>query len=295
MARILFTGASGFIGEPTLRLLLDAGHVVTALSRHRPNLEHPALAWVECDLVADTALPASIAEVSPDVLMHLAWQGIPDFSLEMCQRNLVMSQNIITTALDAGVKRVLVTGSCFEYNRVSGCCHEGDHSLPRDHFTWSKLALLEWLKMQAEKAKVDWGWMRVFYAYGPRQREASLIPALIKAISKGETPDIRTPTARNDFVFVDDVAKGLVAAVGAAKLNGIYNLGRGASMSIHDICVAVDQHLTGARERADAVLANATAPSDVNFWAHAEKSKTELGWVATTALSDGIAQTCGAK
>ena len=66
-------------------------------------------------------------------------------------------------------------------------------------------------------------------------------------------------------------------------------------MSIHDICVAVDQHLTGARERADAVLANATAPSDVNFWAHAEKSKTELGWVATTALSDGIAQTCGAK
>ena len=80
--------------------------------------------------------------------------------------------------------------------------------------------------MQAEKAKVDWGWMRVFYAYGPRQMKHA-IPAPIKAISKGETPDIRTPTARNDFVFVDDVAKGLVAVVGAAKLNGIYNLGRG--------------------------------------------------------------------
>ena len=45
-------------------------------------------------------------------------------------------------------------------------------------------------------------------------------------------------------------------------------------MSIHDICVAVDQHLTGARERADA----ATTPRryQMSLWAHAEKSKTEL-------------------
>ena len=295
MARVLLTGASGFIGKPTLRLLLDAGHEVTALSRRHPNVYHSALSWIECDLAADKPLPTSIAESTLDVLIHLAWQGIPDFSLAMCQQNLVMSQNIITSAFDAGVKRVVVTGSCFEYNRVSGSCHEDDFSVPRDHFTWSKLALLDWLAMQAEKAGVDWGWMRVFYAYGPRQREASLIPALINAIGKGETPNIRTPTARNDFVFVDDVADAIVAAVAAAKLNGIYNLGTGASVSIHDICVAVNQHLTGAREQADALLTNATALSDVDFWAHAEKSRTELGWVATTALADGIAQTCDAK
>lgn len=293
MAQIIITGASGFIGLPTVKTLLNAGHKVSALSRKQPDITHDNFAWRETDLMDNQAVISSMQQDKADVLMHLAWQGIPDFSLDQCQHNLLMSQNVIEHAVEtARVKRVIVTGSCFEYNRQQGVCDEDQITEPRDHFTWSKLALLEWVKMFAQKNDVELGWMRVFYAYGLGQREQSLIPSLIASIKAGQTPDIRTPTARNDFVHVNDVATALNAAVTADAIDGIYNIGTGQSVSIYDICCVVDHAITGTTETAEAVLNNATGSSDVDFWANASTIKTALNWTTTTSLNDGIGEMC---
>lgn len=293
MAHFIITGASGFIGLPTVKILLAEGNSVTALSRRRGSIEHEQLNWIETDLSNSLSIAQALDNIKADALVHLAWQGIPDFSLPICQRNLTMGQDIITKAVEiSDVQRVVVTGSCFEYNRQKGACSEQDRGSARDHFTWSKLALLEWAQMFTAKHDIELGWMRIFYAYGPNQRAQSLIPSLISSIRNNQIPDIRTPSARNDFVYVDDVARAVLAATKAPSLNGIYNIGSGQTVSIYDICRIVNETISGSTNIADSVLANATQNSETNFWADLKNTNTDLNWSARTSLALGICEMC---
>ena len=73
-------------------------------------------------------------------------------------------------------KKLIVSGSCFEYNKLTGTCYEKSICKPTDHFTRAKLELKEWLEKKCKKFKIKLAWFRIFYAYGPNQRKKSLIP-----------------------------------------------------------------------------------------------------------------------
>lgn len=293
MARIILSGGSGFVGLPTLSKLLKANHKVLAVSRQSPTINHVNLDWVQTDLSDIDAVSAVCKKNIADILIHLAWQDIPDFALNPCQKNLIMSQNLITQAVEKSkVGRVIITGSCFEYNRRQGACKEDQISQPLDHFTWSKLALLAWTKMFAKSNNFELAWMRVFYAYGPGQRKQSLIPSLISSIKAGQTPKIITPNACNDFINIDDVASALEAAASTASIDGVYNIGSGEPVSIYEICRIVDRAVTGTTKTADSVLKNAAGSSGVNFWADTKRIHHALNWSARTPLFNGIHEIC---
>ena len=100
IARVLVTGASGFIGVPLLRLLVLKGNEVLALSRKdRPSQISSSIKWLIADLTSPKSYKHTIEDFEPEVLIHLAWQEIPDYSLATSSKNLNMSLKKLITHL----------------------------------------------------------------------------------------------------------------------------------------------------------------------------------------------------
>ena len=79
--RVLITGASGFIGFPLSNKLSELGFKVLAIGRSIPVNSHKSISWIKSDLNSVETYQDKISAFKPEVLIHLAWQDIPDFSL----------------------------------------------------------------------------------------------------------------------------------------------------------------------------------------------------------------------
>tara|TARA_B100000029_G_scaffold463200_1_gene496299 strand:- start:1080 stop:1682 length:603 start_codon:yes stop_codon:yes gene_type:complete len=186
-------------------------------------------------------------------------------------------------------RKVVVSGSCFEYENKIGECRETDVTEPYDFFTWSKLSLLDFLRLECNRLNKKYAWLRIFYAYGPRQRKESLIPMLIEKLENREIPNIRTPLNSNDYVYVDDVAEAFNICVNNEFKSGIYNLGSGSLTSVLDVSRQVEKLIFNDSELSDE-LASKTKQNkaDSAFFASTSKAHKELNWLAKKSLSEGI-------
>ena len=292
--RVLITGASGFIGWPVVQNLLDENHKVMALSR-KMLIKSDCLdiKWIEADLSDPMTYGDQISSFAPEVVIHLAWQGIPDYSYEMSRLNLEQSLDLLSFVVGLGsCQKILITGSCWEYNRNDGACLETEASFPKNDFTWAKHALRSWMELECLRKSICFGWLRLFYVYGPRQRESSLIPSIIINLMEGTIPKIQNPSNSNDFVFIDDVVQAISLAVNREFSNGIYNLGSGVATSVTEVCRIAERIINGSEML---TLQIETEISDtkrnMNFWADHSCSTKELGWSPTTNIEEGIKNT----
>ena len=292
--RVLITGASGFIGESVLKKVLSNGrHDVLCIGRNSISskfLEQENVAWIRTSLKDSYYCDQIVEEFMPEALIHLAWDGIPDFSFERCQENLLISINFIRNVFaKTKLKKIIVSGSCFEYSNRSGECFEEDTTHAIDYFSWSKLSLLNFIRCEAKNLSIDWAWLRIFYAYGKGQREGSLIPLLIENLKNGSIPDIKTPLNANDFIHVDDVGEAFAMSLDRTFLPGIYNLGCGTPVSVLEVCKTVELLISGKSELTD-ILKDRTSESiqDSYFYANTIQSKEQLGWEAQTSIKSGI-------
>ena len=290
----MITGASGFIGQPLVSSLEEQGHTVLALSRTIfDGVQKETIRWLSADLSSPLTYQDSVKNFSPEILIHLAWQDIPDFSFERSRNNLNHSLDLLSFAVGLGsCRKILVSGSCFELNRLKGECPETEIGTPKDDFTWAKHTLRSWLEVICAKEKIDLGWMRIFYVYGPRQRQNSLIPSILTHLQNGKLPDLRTPQNANDFVFVDDVAKAFSNAVSNEFPSGIYNLGSGGSTPVKEICRMAEQIVLGT-DSLTRQLKEKTQESfcNVDFWADYSNAEQFFDYLPKTSLLEGIEKT----
>jgi len=292
--KLLVTGASGFIGNHLIENLLMVGHDVLAISRKiLKNNSHSSITWLEADLSSPITYKDSIEEFCPEVVIHLAWQGIPDFSYEKSQLNLKQSVEFLSFISSIkSCKKLLIPGTCWEYSNAKGECNEGDLTMPSNDFTWAK----HYLRLQAElickNASISLAWFRVFYVYGPNQRNESLIPSILTNLKSGQLPNISTPQNSNDFIYVEDVIEAFIAAINIEFESGIYNIGSGTSSSVLDICRYCEKIVLNSSSLTKSLNQKSKAKLvDVNFWAGLSCTKTALGWSPKTSLYIGILKT----
>jgi nucleoside-diphosphate-sugar epimerase len=233
--RIAVTGASGFVGRHVLQALAGQDGVdVLAVSRSAPGewlpkpFEHLML-----DLAAP--LPDAFERMGrPDVVVHLAWSGLPRYrSLHHFDPHLSEQFRFLRSLVEAGLPSLLCVGTCFEYGMQSGELDEGLATEPCNPYGHAKDALRRQLEFLAQEKEFALTWARLFYMYGEGQPSSSLYAQFMAAISNGESVfPMSGGEQLRDYLHVTEVAQRLASLAFHAPGAGIVNVCSGRPISV---------------------------------------------------------------
>lgn len=260
------------------------GHEVVCLTRDTDRIAAlQSVRPLRGDLTEPGHWQTDIASFAPDQCIHLAWQGLPGYSLALCRTNLDASLRLLETLAVAKVKRITVVGSCWEYGDVSGAVAEDYVGVNCGLFATTKTALRSILARVARDVSFEYRWARVFFAYGPGQRAQSLIRHCHAAYAAGREPDIRSPQVVQDFIHLDDVARGLWAVASHEGGSGIFNIGSGTPTTVGTIVNRIAANFGRP-------MPFPSLPLPTGFWADTTRTTQATGWSAEITVADGLAQ-----
>lgn len=287
--RIILTGTTGFIGGKLLNILKLQNHEIMVLGRN-PDLAQSTGYEKYAQYSMGDELPREIFNFSPEILIHLAWEGIPDFSAEMCLKNvsdqIKFIQDIKTVS---SIKKVIVSGSCVEYGNKTGICHESERNSPNSYFSWSKQTLCDFYKLFCQENNIKLIWFRLFYVYGPGQRPESLIPTLLKSFGNNQAPALRNPAMANDYIHVNDVIDGFIAGVENKEIQGIYNLGSGELTPVYQISSIIEELVCKTNKFSSKLISEPIKRASLNgFYADITSAQLQLGWKPEWDIKRGI-------
>jgi len=285
--KIFITGLSGFIGKSLLKQFSFSDEIY-ALFRNDPGQLPGNIHKIIGDLHTPDDIFSQLIQIRPDICIHLAWGGIPDYGFENSIQNLKQGTKLLHYLVDiCECSKIIVTGSCWEYGKNFGICREDESCQGGNYFVWAKRALCDFGLMLASLYPVTFIWTRLFYVYGPGQRFGSLIPTITDAILNGYQPNIQTPCNANDFIYVDDVVDALLQFAYHEVSSGIYNIGTGNSTPVWKACEMVEQ-LLGHEPRYSLFMKTMDCQITADFYADTTKTASSLNWYANTRFEEGI-------
>ncbi|MCW3014263.1 MAG: NAD-dependent epimerase/dehydratase family protein [Solirubrobacterales bacterium] len=285
---VLVTGGSGFIGSHVVDRLAAAGfrprifdckrspwheNVDTLIGDLR-RAEDVARAVRGCTAICHLGAAADVGEV----LNHPAWAT---------DLNTTGTLNVLEAARQAGIKRVVYASTVWVYSDVQADVVDEETLLPPPAhlYTAGKLSGELMCRSYAELYGLEPTILRFGIPYGPRARPAAVIPQFVDRALRGEPLTIAgTGEQQRAFVYVEDLAGGVVSGLAPQAAGRTYNLSgdetttiRGLADIVCDVVAPVEiRHTEGrAGDLEGAVVRN-------------QRAADELGWSATTSLRDGI-------
>ena len=238
MIKVAVTGASGFLGQHVLNYLNNLSVDVVAITRLK-HANLPKLVnglWVEFDLQNPPENMFSLMG-NPDVLIHLAWQGLPNYkSLHHFESELPVQYDFLSTLIKEGLQSIVVVGTCFEYGMQSNSLSEKLNTNPSNPYGFAKDCLRKQLEFLKTQYNFKLTWTRLFYLYGDGQSDSSIYPQLKRAIQNSELKfDMSEGKQLRDYLPVETVAKYLIDLALLKKDIGVVNVCSGVPISVRDL------------------------------------------------------------
>jgi nucleoside-diphosphate-sugar epimerase len=236
--KIAITGASGFVGQYVLRRLIQVSAEIVALTRDETRLAEwrNQIRVVKIDL--SHSQPNCYTRLgNPDVLIHLAWDGLPNYkSLHHFETELPRQYLFLQAIIEGGLPSLVVTGTCFEYGMQSGELSEQLLAQPRNPYGYAKDALRRQLEFLQTVRPFDFTWARLFYMFGEGQPKSSLYPQLKEAVSRGDRIfNMSAGEQLRDYLHVEEIAR-LIVELATHRCNcGIVNVCSGKPISIRNL------------------------------------------------------------
>jgi len=242
---------------------------------------------------------ASVAEAAPHVVFHLAAVGAtnpgvdPHLALAVNAGGaLNLLEALRKRASEHGhLRRVVLVGTCYEYGR-----REAFEGLdPFTAYAASKVAAWAFGRTYWRAYGLPIVTVRPFQIYGPGQPDHTLIPAAIRAALAGADFPMTPGEQERDFIYVDDIIHGFLAAARAPGVEGqSLDLGTGQAHTLRQVVEYV-WAMTGAQGQ---MLPGALPyrPGDVmHLVADADRTARLTGWRARVGLEQGLNRTIEAK
>lgn len=241
---VTVTGASGFVGRHVLAELAGLPVKIVGVTRNPARLSD----WGDrVDVVeADIAHPPDDCFTRlgcPDILIHLAWEGLPNYrSLHHFESELPRQYRFLKSIV-AGVGRggtevpsLLVTGTCFEYGMQSGPLSEDLPPQPNNPYGHAKDALRRQLEFLRNVHPFALTWTRLFYMHGEGQPTSSLYPQLKEAVQRGERSfSMSGGEQLRDYLPVKEVARIIVDLAMRRSDLGVINVCAGKPVSVRSL------------------------------------------------------------
>lgn len=228
MRTVHLLGSEGFIGRALQR---EAGDLQLHCWSHRhSHLDH------YFDLLDPSSWQA-LLKCQPTHAILLSWPGLPNYQEPFhVIRNLPACIELIEQLVEAGLQRLVVAGTCYEYGLQNGPLKEDQFTDPVNCYAIAKDSLRRVIASRYSQQDLQWCWARIFYPFGHGQNPKSLLPSLQRAIDEQDSAFAMSSGRQvRDFVSVDQVAKLLLQLATHQGAQGIYNCGSGRPISLREL------------------------------------------------------------
>jgi nucleoside-diphosphate-sugar epimerase len=239
--KILITGATGFVGR---QILLSLGKQEVALIpvvrkgkedlvSHLPNIESVISTP---DLFQEDESWWCRKCHNIDVVIHAAWYVEPGKYLQSPKNLdcLIGSLNLAKGLAQAGVRRFIGIGTCFEYELSAGVLSVNTALNPLTPYAAAKaslfLALSQWLPSKS----IKFAWCRLFYLYGEGEDKRRLVPYLHEKLQKGQEAELTSGKQIRDFLDVAE-AGNMIAEVALGTQEGAINTCSGVPITVRQL------------------------------------------------------------
>jgi dTDP-glucose 4,6-dehydratase len=327
--KILVTGGAGFIGSNLVHLLVDKGHQVLNIDkltyagnpRSLANLEgNPNHRLLQADICDAGAMRKAFDDFRPNWVMHLAAESHVDRSIdgpgEFIQTNILGTYVLLQTALEYW-RSATETASSFRFLHVStdevygslgetGLFTETTPYDPHSPYSASKASSDHLARAWRDTYGLPVIVTNCSNNYGPFQFPEKLIPVCILKALRGEPiPVYGKGENIRDWLYVEDHAEALLAAISKGKPGETYNIGGNNEMRNIDLvrllCRILDEKIESGRLRAEMWKGHSFADQitfvtdrpghDLRYAIDATKIKKELGWEPKQDHESGFRKT----
>lgn len=279
---ILVTGATGFVGNHVINRLLSQGYQVTATSANASKAQ--SASWylrVTYKMYAMDSVQDSNDLYSyfgrPDRIIHLAWQGLPDF-MNSAHYEVYLHQQyaFLKNLIVHGANHICITGTCLEYGMQDGCLEETMHPEPISAYGLAKDTLRRFLEYLQQQHSFVLQWVRLFYMYGAGQHPKSILPQLQAAIERGDAVfNMSKGDQLRDYLPIEEVASAICRIASQKEVEGIINCCSGKPIRVKQL---VEEYIQ--TQQAHIQLNPGFYPYPIYepfaFWGSNEKLKTIL-------------------
>lgn len=297
--RTLVTGGAGFIGANLTRGLTRAGAEVHLLVRPSTRLWRltdllPSVTVHRADLTDREGLRQVAAQIRPDIIFHLAVQGVDPKHSDprgILEANVGGTFNLLEATEPIDYERFVHLGGSSEYGPKDEPMKESDVLEPLTFYGAAKAAATLVCQQFARARRRPLVVLRPFSVYGYWERPTRLIPTAIRAALRNEELTLTAPGYRRDLIFVEDVVEACLRALQAETAPGeIINVGTGKQWTNEEV-VDLVQALCGERIRVRAGEYPARLSDTTHWVADIHKAKRLLGWAPRHSLRSGLQKT----
>ena len=306
MSSFLVTGCAGFIGARVSERLLEQGHRVIGidnlddgsdlvlrerrLDQLRPA---PGFEFRRADIRDAQAVSAVFASAELDAVINLGAKTGVRASVEAprlyAETNYMAVINLLESCKDRGVGKFVQasTSSVYGSDTPTPFQEASPSATPLSPYAASKKGAEELCYTYHHLHGLDVTVLRFFTVYGPAGRPDMSVYRFIKAIVEEEPITLYGDGGERDFTYVDDVARGVVAATVPVGYR-IVNLGGGRPVRISSLILMIERMV--GRQAQTVVVPRPAADVD-STCADISEARALLSWQPAVALQTGVAET----
>jgi len=307
MDTILVTGGAGFIGSHLCGHLLKEGHRVFCFDNfddyYDPNIKIRNLERMTRDcpdrfqvVTGDLRNPdhlSALFKTSPiDLVVHLAARAGVRPSIERPllyeDVNIRGTLTLLEACKAQGTKGLIFASSSSVYgeNQRVPFSEQDLDIQPISPYGATKRAGELLCYSYHHLYDFNIACLRIFTAYGPRQRPEMAIHKFTRLIDEGKSiPLYGDGSSRRDYTYIDDLINGILGVIAHHKGFEIYNLGESRTTSLTELVRLLESAL-GKKAKIDAL---AHQPGDVSItYADITKARRMLGYEPKVGMMEGI-------
>lgn len=305
MAKILITGAAGFIGSSLADRLVARGDSVVGLDNFDPyydaavkrrniseSLSHPKYSFYELDICDEPALRELFGRERPEVVVHLAARAGVRPSLanpNLYHRvNVIGSQHILDACRQYPVSHLVWASSSSVYGGSTRVPFDEEDPVMRPISPYAATKRMNELMghVYSHVYGLNVTMLRFFTVFGPRQRPDMAISKFTRLIDHGEAvPMFGDGSTRRDYTYIDDILDGLIRSVDMPFSYEVFNLGESRTITLREMIDVIAKQVG----RPAIIKELPMQPGDVEItYANTDKARSMLGYNPQFAFDEGV-------